>query len=425
MADTELPLVVLARHGQTAWSLSGQHTGLTDLPLTLTGEGNARRLALRLQGRAFARVLCSPLQRARRTCELAGYGARAEIDARLLEWHYGDYEGLTSAEVHAQRPLWQLFRDGCPGGESPAQVAARADSLIATLRGGEGHVLLFSSGHFLRMLAARWLGLEPSGRCAAGHRHRQPQACWATNTRLQQPVIRLWNDTAMSTPEAEVVVPGGRGQHAARQRPHPGRHPHAPGAGLRRDSRDRYAQILQQLWDQLGYRDYLGALQRYRAEHPQHVELLAMSAWLLDYPFAERLYPGALQVLAHLKDARRRWSSCPTATWCSSRARCSAPAWPMRWMASVLIYIHKEQALADVMRRFPARHYVLIDDKPRILAAVKRQWQERVTTVLPRQGQYANDAAALAGGPAPDLQVEHIGELLSHDAHSLARRTPR
>jgi broad specificity phosphatase PhoE len=193
MADTELPLVVLARHGQTAWSLSGQHTGLTDLPLTLTGEGNARRLALRLQGHAFARVLCSPLQRARRTCELAGYGARAEIDARLLEWHYGDYEGLTSAEVHAQRPLWQLFRDGCPGGESPAQVAARADSLIATLRGGEGHTLVFSSGHFLRVLAARWLGrpatdgahfmLDTASLSALGYEHT-----------VQQPAIRLWNE---------------------------------------------------------------------------------------------------------------------------------------------------------------------------------------------------------------------------------------
>ena len=129
MADAALPLVYLARHGQTAWSLSGQHTGLTDLPLTPTGEANARRLALRLQGLEFARVLCSPLQRARHTCELAGYGARAAIDARLVEWNYGDYEGRTSAEVHAQRPDWQLFRDGCPGGETPAQVAARADSV--------------------------------------------------------------------------------------------------------------------------------------------------------------------------------------------------------------------------------------------------------------------------------------------------------
>jgi FMN phosphatase YigB (HAD superfamily) len=190
------------------------------------------------------------------------------------------------------------------------------------------------------------------------------------------------------------------------------------------ESRDRYAQILQQLWDQLGYRDYLGALQRYRAEHPQHVELLAMSAWLLDYPFAERLYPGALALLAHLgRTAPVVILSDGDVVFQPRKVRRAGLADAVD--GRVLIYIHKEQALDDVKRRFPARHYVLIDDKPRILAAVKRQWQERVTTVLPRQGQYANDAAALAAGPAPDMQVEHIGELLSHDAHSLARRTPQ
>jgi broad specificity phosphatase PhoE len=194
MAGAALPLVYLARHGQTAWSLSGQHTGLTDLPLTPTGEGNAHRLALRLQVHDFARVLCSPLQRARRTCELAGYGARADIDARLLEWNYGDYEGRTSAEVHAGRPDWQLFRDGCPGGETPAQVAARADSVIASLRDGNGSTLLFSSGHFLRMLAARWLGLAP----ADGARFMLDTASLSAlgyEHTLQQPVIRLWNET--------------------------------------------------------------------------------------------------------------------------------------------------------------------------------------------------------------------------------------
>ena len=190
------------------------------------------------------------------------------------------------------------------------------------------------------------------------------------------------------------------------------------------DSRDRYAQILQQLWDTLGYRDYLGALQRYRAEHPQHVELLAMSQWLLDYPFAERLYPGALDVLAHLQRAA------PVVVLSDGdvvfQPRKVQRAGIAEAVAGrVLIYIHKEQSLDDVQRRFPARHYVLIDDKPRILAAVKQHWQKRVTTVLPRQGQYAQDAAALAAGPAPDRQVEHIGELLTHDAHSLARRTPQ
>ena len=194
MAAAALPQVWLARHGQTAWSLSGQHTGLTDLPLTPVGEANARRLALRLQGLAFERMLCSPLQRARRTCELAGFGQRAERDARLVEWDYGDYEGRTSAEVDAARPGWMLFRDGCPGGESRQQVAARADSLIATLRGGTGNTLLFSSGHFLRMLAARWLGLAPADGARFMLETASLSALGYEHT-PQQPVIRLWNDT--------------------------------------------------------------------------------------------------------------------------------------------------------------------------------------------------------------------------------------
>jgi FMN phosphatase YigB (HAD superfamily) len=184
---------------------------------------------------------------------------------------------------------------------------------------------------------------------------------------------------------------------------------------------DRYAAILQQLWDTLGYRDYLGALQRYRIEHPQHVELLAMSSWLLDYPFAERLYPGALALLAQLGRAA------PVVILSDGDVVFQPRKVQRAGIAAavddrVLIYIHKEQSLADVQRRYPARHYVLIDDKPRILAAVKQQWQERVTTILPRQGQYAQDRVALAAGPAPDLQVEHIAELLTHDALSLARR---
>lgn len=188
--------------------------------------------------------------------------------------------------------------------------------------------------------------------------------------------------------------------------------------------RERYGEILQQLWDTLGYRDYFGALQRYRAEHPQQVELLAMSAWLLDYPFAERLYPGALQVLAHLgRAAPVVILSDGDVVFQPHKVQRAGIAGAVD--GRVLIYIHKEQALHDVQRRHPARHYVLVDDKPRILAAVKRQWQQRVTTIWPRQGQYAQDAAALAAGPAPDWQVEHIAELLTHDAHSLARRSPR
>jgi FMN phosphatase YigB (HAD superfamily) len=187
--------------------------------------------------------------------------------------------------------------------------------------------------------------------------------------------------------------------------------------------RDRYAAILQQLWDTLGYRDYLGALQRCRAEHPQHVELLAMSSWLLDYPFAERLYPGALRVLNHLKGIA------PVVVLSDGDVVFQPRKVQRAGIAAavdgqVLIYIHKEQALDDVMRRFPARHYVLIDDKPRILAAVKQQWQQRVTTILPRQGQYALAATGQSGGPAPDRQIEHIADLLAHDAPSLVRSSP-
>ena len=189
-----LPIVYLARHGETAWTLSGQHTGLTDLPLTQRGERNARRLAERLRGVTFAQVWTSPLQRATRTCELAGFGAVAEIDRDLVEWNYGVYEGRRTADIHRERPEWQLFRDGCPGGESPQEVGARADRVVTRVRAVSGDVLVFSSGHFLRVLAARWLGLEAaSGRyfllstaslSALGYEHN-----------LSQPVIRLWDDT--------------------------------------------------------------------------------------------------------------------------------------------------------------------------------------------------------------------------------------
>src|SRR5271155_2317328 len=156
-----LPVVYLARHGETAWSISGQHTGLTDLPLTERGERNARRLAERLKGLSFNKVFTSPLQRAFRTCELAGFGDRAEVDRDLLEWNYGKYEGLDSRQILAERPDWQLFRDGCPGGETPGDVGARADNVLARVRAAGADVLLFSSGHFLRVLGARWLKLEP------------------------------------------------------------------------------------------------------------------------------------------------------------------------------------------------------------------------------------------------------------------------
>lgn len=192
--ESSLPAIYLARHGETAWSLSGQHTGLTDLPLTERGERNARRLGDRLKGLTFARVIASPLQRARRTCELAGFGVVAEVDPDLVEWDYGEYEGRTSADILREHPDWQLFRDGCPGGESPKQVAARADRAIGRLRGIAGNVLVFSSGHFIRMLAARWIGgdavshgrhfmLTTASLSAIGYEHD-----------LSRPVIRLWND---------------------------------------------------------------------------------------------------------------------------------------------------------------------------------------------------------------------------------------
>jgi len=189
-----VPIVYLARHGETAWTLTGQHTGLTDLPLTERGERNARRLDERLRGVTFAKVFTSPLQRASRTCELAGFGAVAEIARDLLEWNYGKYEGSLTADIHKERPDWQLFRDGCAGGESPNEVGMRADRAMKRVRAIDGNVLVFSSGHFLRVFAARWLGLDDAfGRyfllstaslSALGYEHN-----------LSEPVIRLWDNT--------------------------------------------------------------------------------------------------------------------------------------------------------------------------------------------------------------------------------------
>jgi broad specificity phosphatase PhoE len=213
MSDT-LPVVYLARHGETAWTVSHQHTGLTDLPLTPQGEDEARRLGQRLQGLTFAAVRTSPLKRAVRTCELAGFGAAADIDPDLVEWNYGAYEGRTSADIHAERPGWELFRDGVPGGESPEQIGARADRAIRRLRAIDGNTLVFSSGHFLRVFAARWLGLEPgAGRyfflgtaslSAVGYEHDR-----------SDPVIRLWDEM----PHERRVTPAavrGRGEKVQR-----------------------------------------------------------------------------------------------------------------------------------------------------------------------------------------------------------------
>jgi probable phosphoglycerate mutase len=200
--NPSLPSVYLARHGETVWSLSGQHTGRTDLPLTDQGEANARALGLRLRGMTFSLVLTSPLQRARRTCELAGFGPVAIADADLAEWDYGDYEGKRTAEIIATRPGWQLFRDGCPNGESADQVGARADRVIARARAAAGNVLMFSSAHILRVLSARWLGLPATGGryfvlgtasvSLLGYEHD-----------MSEPVIKLWNDTQHAPPLAK------------------------------------------------------------------------------------------------------------------------------------------------------------------------------------------------------------------------------
>ncbi|PWT99496.1 MAG: histidine phosphatase family protein [Terriglobia bacterium] len=187
-------VIYLARHGETAWSLSGQHTGLTDLPLTTRGECNARRLGERLQGLEFAAVFTSPLQRAKRTCELAGFTSRAKPDRDLVEWNYGAYEGLRTVDIHAKRPDWELFRDGFPGGESFEEIGARADRVVERARSVDGDVLLFSSGHFLRVLAARWLGLKPQD----ARYLLLSTASLSTLTyehNLSEPAIGLWNDT--------------------------------------------------------------------------------------------------------------------------------------------------------------------------------------------------------------------------------------
>jgi probable phosphoglycerate mutase len=191
--------IYLIRHGETAWSKSGQHTGRTEIPLTEAGEQSARRLGECLGGTTFSRVLTSPRQRARQTCELAGFSRAATVESDLAEWDYGSYEGKRSCEIFEKRPDWNLFRDGCPGGESPWQVSERADRLIARLRSLDGNIALFSHGHFGRVLGARWNGLpviagqhlllEPASLSILGYEHDNPDA----------PVIALWNAARSET----------------------------------------------------------------------------------------------------------------------------------------------------------------------------------------------------------------------------------
>lgn len=190
-----LPIVYLARHGETAWTLSRQHTGLTDLPLTERGERTARRLGERLKALTFTAVFTSPLQRAARTCELAGFKSVSEVDKDLVEWNYGQYEGRRTAEIRAERPDWELFRDGCPGGESPQEVGARADRVVKRVRAVPGNVLIFTSGHFMRVLATRWLGLEPSVNCKFFMLSTASLSAVGYEHDVSRPVIRLWNET--------------------------------------------------------------------------------------------------------------------------------------------------------------------------------------------------------------------------------------
>jgi probable phosphoglycerate mutase len=189
-----LPRVFLARHGETEWTISGQHTGRTDILLTPRGEDDARHLGARLRGKQFALVLTSPLRRAQRTCELAGFGDSCQVDENLREWDYGEFEGLKTAEIRKRQPDWQLFRDGCPGGENANQVAVRADRILARVRAAAGDTLLFAHGHILRVLAARWLGLsadagrlflaDPTSLGTLGYEHDN----------VHEPVLRLWNE---------------------------------------------------------------------------------------------------------------------------------------------------------------------------------------------------------------------------------------
>jgi broad specificity phosphatase PhoE len=191
--SADLPRLFLARHGDTAWTDSRQHTGRTDLPLNERGEERARQIGQRLQRFSFARVFTSPLQRASKTCELGGFGAVAQVDHDLVEWDYGCFEGKLTRDILKERPGWELFRDGCPDGESPEDVAARADRFLARVRGLGGDMLAFSSGHIIRMIAARWLGLPPAGGRFFYCRPASVGVLGFEHKSLDEPIIGLWN----------------------------------------------------------------------------------------------------------------------------------------------------------------------------------------------------------------------------------------
>jgi probable phosphoglycerate mutase len=191
--SSALPKLHLARHGDTAWTDSHQHTGRTDLPLNERGEEHARQLGARLGEFSFVRVFTSPLQRASRTCELAGFRAGAEVDPDLTEWDYGRFEGKRTSDILKEKPGWELYRDGCPGGESPEGIARRADRFIQRVHSISGDVLAFSSGHIIRMIAARWHGLAPASGRVFFCRPASVGVLGFEHDSREQPVIRLWN----------------------------------------------------------------------------------------------------------------------------------------------------------------------------------------------------------------------------------------
>jgi broad specificity phosphatase PhoE len=195
--------VFAIRHGETAWSLSGQHTGTTDIPLTDSGRRLAQRLRLVLARNAFELVLCSPMQRARETCTLAGFGDKAVIDSDLVEWNYGEYEGLTPQQIREVAPGWLIFRDGCPGGEAPEQVSGRVDRVIARSRAVDGDLALFSHGHVLRVLVARWIGLSASG---GQHFLLNTGTLCVLGYYREIPAVRIWNGPLI---DQSAVVEGG------------------------------------------------------------------------------------------------------------------------------------------------------------------------------------------------------------------------
>jgi probable phosphoglycerate mutase len=191
----KLPVIYLARHGETAWTLTGQHTGLSDIPLTAHGESEAARLAPRLAEIEYEKVWTSPLQRARKTCAIAGYADIAQVDNDLVEWDYGDYEGLRSPEIRAKNPNFKLFRDGAPNGESIQTITERADRVVARLRQAKSDQLLFSSGHFLRVLATRWINQPIGLHCLNFLLNTASLSALSYEHDHTRPVISLWNDT--------------------------------------------------------------------------------------------------------------------------------------------------------------------------------------------------------------------------------------